>query len=124
MSNEKLTITVALREAERCRLASNPTLNEDVIVTLADEVKRLGIDIERYDSAIAQRDIEIERLRTALKGPQQMTYEVVIRSHLGDLERAVNTFLKAGWRPQGSICVYSVGGTEYKFVQALIKDEL
>jgi len=37
----KLTVDIALKEAERCRNYHDPVLNEAVIVVLADEVLRL-----------------------------------------------------------------------------------
>lgn len=40
-ADPKLTVEVALRQAERCRRYADPVLNEQVIVVLADEVLRL-----------------------------------------------------------------------------------
>ena len=37
----KITVEVALREAERCRAYPDRVLNEEVIVVLADELLRL-----------------------------------------------------------------------------------
>lgn len=41
LADPKLTVDVALKEAERCRSYRDPVLNEAVIVVLADEVLRL-----------------------------------------------------------------------------------
>lgn len=41
VSDAKLTIEVALQEADRCRRYPDPVLNEMVIVVLADEVLKL-----------------------------------------------------------------------------------
>lgn len=41
LADPKLTVEVALKEADRCRSYCDPVLNEAVIVVLADEVLRL-----------------------------------------------------------------------------------
>lgn len=49
-ADPKLTLSVALRESERCRRYPDPVLNEQVIVVLSDAVLSLLDFAKRYAS--------------------------------------------------------------------------
>lgn len=99
----KLTITAALKEAEFYRARANSAYCERVLVRLADEVESLRRDIDGYNSAIAQRDTEIERLCAVIRDTTIFRtlsvpefWEAIRKAKVDDAARTVSNESKKG----------------------------
>jgi hypothetical protein len=66
--DSRVTVEVALHEAERCRRYLDPVLNEMVTVALADEVIRMRAAL-RMDAAQAEADARFDQALQAAGAP-------------------------------------------------------